>query len=180
LSLAGLIALAGCAVPPPTSAPPPVPPPASEAPPAPSGPPTATSDQDFINQAIGMGDSEIGMGRLARGKAASKAIRLYAEHMVSGHTTANQRLAGLAKHLKLTVSPPPDQPPPDLLATVGPAFDKAYIDLAIKSHQDMIALFESEANNGQDPRAKHFARIMLPELHHHLHEAEMIGQKLGG
>jgi putative membrane protein len=77
------------------------------------------------------------------------------------------------------VSPPPDQPPPELLTSSGPDFDKAYISLAIKAHQDMIALFESEANSGQDPRAKRVARSMLAELHHHLHEAEAIGKKLG-
>jgi predicted outer membrane protein len=140
LPLLTAITLAGCVSPsPPPSAPPPAPPPAPEAPPAPSGPPTASSDQDFINLATGLDQSEIGMGRLARGKGASKAVRAFAEHMVVDHTRVNERLAALAKRLQLAVAPPPDQPPPDLLTTSGPDFDKAYIGLAIRSHQDAIA-----------------------------------------
>jgi putative membrane protein len=180
LPLLTIAVLAGCSPPPaPPPAAPPAPPPAPEAPPAPPGPPAAASDQDFINQAAGLNAAEIGMGRLARGKGASKAVRSFAESLVAGHTHVNQELAALAKRLQLSVSPPPDQPPPELLTATGPDFDKAYISIVIKAHQDAIALYESEANNGQDPRAKHFARSMLTELHHHLHEAETIGHRLG-
>jgi putative membrane protein len=179
LPLLAVIALSGCATPPPPPlAPPPAPPP--EAAPPPPGPPSVSSDQDFINQAMGMGAAEIGMGRLAQGKAASKAVKAFAARMVADHSQGNQRLAALAKRLKIDVTPTPDQPPPDLLASSGPAFDKVYIDMAIKAHQNTIALFESEANSGQDPRVKRFARGMLAELHHHLHEAEALAKKLGG
>jgi putative membrane protein len=181
LPLLTVLMLAGCSSPPPPpAAPPPAPPPPAEAPPpAPPGPPTASSDQDFINQAAGMNASQTGMGRLAHGKAASPAVRLLAQRLVADHTQANQRLAALAKRLKLDVAPPPDQPPPALLTSSGPDFDKQYLGLVISGHQNMIALFESEASSGQDPRAKRFAREMLPALRHHLHEAETIGHKLG-
>jgi putative membrane protein len=179
LPLLVLIALAGCATPPPPPAAPPPAAPPPEAPPLPPGPPGASSDQDFINQAMGMNAAEIGAGRLAHGKAASKAVKAYAARMITDHTQADKHLAALAKRLNIQPSPPPDQPPPDLLTASGPDFDKQYIALMVKSHQDAIALFESEANGGQDPRLKHYARSMLPTLHHHLHEAEAIGQKLG-
>ncbi|MBV9552989.1 MAG: DUF4142 domain-containing protein, partial [Alphaproteobacteria bacterium] len=143
------------------------------------GPPTASSDQDFINQAMGMNASEIGLGRLAKGKAAARSVKALASRMVTEHTHANQQLASLAKRLKIEAAPPPDQPPPDLLTASGPDFDKMYIGQMIKAHQDAIALFESEANNGQDARVKHWARSTLPTLRHHLHEAETIGKKLG-
>lgn len=126
-----------------------------------------------------MNAAEIGMGRLAHGKAASKAVKAFAARMVTDHSGANHRLAALAKHLKIEASPAPDQPPPDLVAASGPDFDKAYIGMAIKAHQDAIALFESEAKGGQDVRVKRYARGMLPALRHHLHEAETIGHKLG-
>jgi putative membrane protein len=178
LALLAVVLLASCAAPAPPPAPPAAPPPAPEAAPQP-GPPSASSDQDFLNQAMGMGAAEIGMGRLAHGKAASKAVKALGARMVADHTGANHRLAALAKHLKIDVTPTPDQPPPDLLTSSGPAFDKLYIDMAIKAHQNMIALFEGEANSGQDPRVKHLARSMLPELHHHLRESEAIGKQLG-
>lgn len=180
LTLLAAVVLASCAAPsPPPAAAPPPPPPAPEAPP-PAAPPAASSDQEFLNQALGMGAAEIGMGRLARGKGASKAVKALAARMIADHTRANRRLTALARHLKLDVTPTPDQPPPDLLASSGPAFDRLYIGMLVKAHQDMIALFESEASGGQDARVKHLAGSLAPELRHHLHEAEAIGQKLGG
>jgi putative membrane protein len=119
------------------------------------------------------------MGRLAHGKAASPAVRALAARMVADHTEGNHRLAALAKRLQVDIAPPPDQPPPELLTTSGPDFDKHYLGLVIAAHQNMIALFESEANGGQDTRAKRLARGMLPLLRHHLHEAETIGHRLG-
>lgn len=181
--LLALGALAGCAIPPappPPTAPPPPPLAAPESlPPAPPSAPRANSDQDFINQAAGINATEIGMGRLAHGKAAAPAVRALAARMITDYTAANRRLDLLAKRLQLVVAPPPDRPPPELLLASGPAFDKAYLTLLIDTHQNLIALFESEANDGQDTRAKHFAREMLPLLRHHLREAEAIGHKAG-
>src|SRR5579872_7312143 len=178
LALLTMATLAGCAVPPPAPTAP-APPPAPAAPEAPPGPPTASSDQDFINQAAGMTAREIGMGRLAHGKGAAKPLRLFAQHMALEYIELDKRLAALAKHLKLDVAPPPDQPPPVLLTTIGPDFDRHYIELVIKGHRDLTALYESEADNGQDIRAKHFAREVLPALRIRRDEADALGRKIG-
>jgi putative membrane protein len=185
VALAGLTmaALAGCAVPPPSTAPSPpaseAPAPAAEAAPAPPAAPRVSSDQDFLNQAAGLNAREIGMGRLARGKGAAKEIRLFAAHLALEHIELNKRLEVLAKHLQLDIVPPPDRPPPALLMTIGPNFDRHYLDLVIKGHQDMIALYEAEETSGQDPRAKAFAREALPALRQHLKEGQSIVSKTG-
>jgi putative membrane protein len=179
--LLALAALAGCAVPPapPTEAPPPAAAPPEAPPPAPAGPPTAASDQEFINIATGLNAAEIGMGRLATGKATSKEVRTFAAEMITDHTHDNRELAELAKRMNLDIKPPPDEPPPVLLTASGPDFDRHYLDLVNKSYQDQIALFESEANNGQDPRAKRLARNLLPALRHHARVAEEMAHKAG-
>lgn len=181
LALLTMTALAGCAVPPPAPvAPAPPPPPAApEAPPAPPGPPTASSDQDFLNQAAGLNAREIGMGRLAHGKGAAKRLRLFAEHLALEYIELDKRLAALAKHIGLDIAPPPDQPPPVLLTTIGPDFDLHYLQLVIKGHQELISLYESEAENGRDVSAKHFAREVLPALRRRLDEAEAHGRTIG-
>jgi putative membrane protein len=180
LALLTMTALAGCVPPPPPTAPAPPPAPAApEAPPAPPAPPTASSDQDFINQAAGMNAREIGMGRLAHGKAAASRLRLFAQHLALEYIELDKRLAALAKHLQLDVAPPPDMPPPVLLTTIGPDFDWHYLELVIKGHESLISLYESEADNGQDIRARHFAREMLPVLRARLAEAEAHGRTIG-
>lgn len=175
-----MAALAGCAVPPPPAPPaPPAAAPAPEAtPPAPPAPPSASSDQDFINQAAGMNAREIGMGRLAHGKGAAKPLRLFAQRMAFEHIELQKRLALLAKHLKLAVAAT-DRPPAALLTTIGPDFDRHYMALVVNGQEDLIALYESEANGGQDLRARHFAREVLPMLRLHLKEAEALGHRLG-
>ena len=176
-----MAALAGCAVPKPATAPAPPPPPAPEAPPPPAPPaaPSANSDQDFINQAAGMNAREIGMGRLAHGKGAAKPLRLFAQRTSLEHIELQRRLSWLAKRLKLEVAPPPDRPPPKLLTTIGPDFDRHYMALLVKGQQDLISLYESEANGGQDIRAKYFAREALPLLRFQLREAEALARRLG-
>lgn len=129
--------------------------------------------------AMGMNASEVGMSRLARGKAAGKSVKALAGRMVTDHTRANQQLAGLAKRLKIEAAPAHDEPPPELAAASGPDFDKQYVAMLIKARQDAIALYESEANGGQDAHAKRLASSTLPTLRHHLHEAEALGKKLG-
>jgi putative membrane protein len=183
VALAGVLALAACA-PMPKPAAPEAPAPAEAPPPeaasAPPAAPAASTDQDFLNQALGLGDSQIGMGRLAHGKGAARAVRSFAEQMVMAHTFTNRRLVLIAKHLKLEAAPPPDQPPPELLTTMGPEFDRAYLTMAIAGHQNLIALCESEAANSQSPHLKHFARGLLLELRHHLVEAEALAHRVGG
>ena len=119
------------------------------------------------------------MGRLAHGKAASPDVRNFAEHMVREHGEASKRLEALAKRLKIEPQPPTDEPPPELITTTGPEFDKQYLGLVIKTHHDIISLYESEANGGQDPRLKHYARTTLPSLQHHLRLAEELANRLG-
>ncbi|HTW51664.1 MAG TPA: DUF4142 domain-containing protein [Stellaceae bacterium] len=181
LALLTMTALGGCVPPPaPTAPAPPPAPAASEAPPAPvPAPPTAKSDQDFINQAAGMNAREIGMARLAHGKGAAKRLRLFAQHLALEYIELDKRLSALAKHLKLDVAPTLDQPPPVLLTTIGPDFDLHYLDLVIKGQQDLISLYQSEADNGRDVRAKHFAREVLPALRRRLDEARAHGRTIG-
>ncbi|HML10393.1 MAG TPA: DUF4142 domain-containing protein, partial [Stellaceae bacterium] len=121
----------------------------------------------------------IGMGRLAHGKGAAKRLRLFAQRMTFEHTELNRRLAVVAKHVQLDIAPPPDNPPPELLTTIGPDFDHHYLDLVDKGHQDLIALYESEVESGQDIRVKHFAREVLPMLRVHRKEAEALAGKIG-
>ncbi|MBV8889689.1 MAG: DUF4142 domain-containing protein [Alphaproteobacteria bacterium] len=189
LALSGiaLLALAACGESnsdmPPPAAPPRVAPPPSEPPPAPPPEaPSASSDQQFVDEAAAAGMTEVDLGRLAREHAASREVRAFGAHMVADHTHVNNRLAALARHLKLTASSPtPDQSMHDQLAQAsGHDFDRQYIDGQVKAHQDAVQLFESEAQNGQDARLKRFARETLPTLRAHLHRAEALARRLGG
>jgi putative membrane protein len=44
----------------------------------------------------------------------------------------------------------------------------------VVDHKAAVALFEQEANSGQDPLLKRYAQTYLPMLQHHLQMAESI------
>ncbi|MBV9829863.1 MAG: DUF4142 domain-containing protein [Alphaproteobacteria bacterium] len=175
-----LVALAGCShnQPPPPVVAPPAPPPAAEAPP-PAPPAPVSADQQFLDQAASGGMAEVEMGRMAEQQTKNRAVRAFAARMVRDHSAANNKLMALAKRENMTPGPgtPPDTS--SLSGQSGPDFDKAYISGQVQAHQDTIAAFEAEANNGQDAGLKRFARSSLPMLRSHLHQAEALAKRLG-
>jgi putative membrane protein len=63
----------------------------------------------------------------------------------------------------------------------GAEFDRAYMRDMVKDHKKAVAMFESEAKNGQDPQLKEFAAKCLPTQKEHLRLAEEItGEKSEG
>lgn len=58
-------------------------------------------------------------------------------------------------------------------------FDKSYISSMVKDHEDDIAAFQKEANNGGDADVKALASKALPTLQEHLRMAQDIARELG-
>jgi putative membrane protein len=54
----------------------------------------------------------------------------------------------------------------------GAQFDRAYMQDMVKDHEEDVAEFQREANNGSDPDVKAFAGKTLPTLQSHLQSAQ--------
>jgi putative membrane protein len=51
----------------------------------------------------------------------------------------------------------------------GASFDRSYASsMGVSAHEETIALFRKEAQQGKDPDVKAFATKTLPTLEHHL------------
>ena len=177
LPLAGALLLAGCAVPPKQAPAPPAPPTAPAPPPeaAPAAPPPgAMSDQQFVDLALSAGAMQIGIGRLAHGKAASHAVRTLGARLIAEYSYQNLRLTLLARHLKITPAPPLDKPPPELLITNGSDFDLEFLPIEVQALQQLGDLFEAAAGAGQDPRIKYFAHETVPVVQHQLRDVRAV------
>jgi putative membrane protein len=165
LSALVLLALAGCAEQ------------QAAAPPA-ATPAPLSGDQNFVDRAaLGTG-SEIELGRLARRRAASPAVRAFADRIIADHRQARARLNLIERRLQMvpaTVPPPPNQ----LAAQFGADFDRQFMADQIKNHQEAILLFQAEAQNGQDPRLRKYASDNLPMLYRNLQGAQAITARLG-
>ncbi|WP_137391857.1 DUF4142 domain-containing protein [Rhodoligotrophos defluvii] len=131
------------------------------------------SDREFMAAAIQINLAEIELGKLGQEKAQDQAVRAYAEKMVADHTKANEQALALAQQLDMKAPAEPrekDQAEYKKLQDITSGFDKAFMNVMIKGHQEAVNLFDAQTN-AKGPSAK-FARNLLPELQHHLAEAQ--------
>jgi putative membrane protein len=132
------------------------------------------SDQQFIDLALSAGSMQIGIGRLAHGKAASRSIRALGSRLISDHSLENARLSALARRLGITPVPPLDKPPPELLIASGVDFDREFIPVETEALQNLTDLFQNAATGGQDQRLQRYARDTLPYLQRQTREVQAL------
>jgi putative membrane protein len=137
------------------------------------------ADQQFMVKAAQGGMAEVQMAQLAAQNSSSDAIKDYAQRMIQDHTQANNQLMALAAQKGVTLPTTLDskqQATYDKLSKLtGANFDKAYIKAAgINAHTQQAALFQHEAQKGQDPDVKAFAAQVLPIVQDHLQMAKSL------
>jgi putative membrane protein len=124
------------------------------------------SDKDvqFISQAGAHNESEMAYGKMAEQKAQSVEVKKIAARIVSDHTRMNKDLVAFVakKGVKVTTGTVKAESIP------GKNFDKAYLQMVQKAHQDDIALYEKQAKSGNDADLRAWAAKNLPMLKAHL------------
>lgn len=132
---------------------------------------TTTADTDFVRRASSAGLTEIALGKLAADQASSDSVKTFAARMVEDHSRSNEALGKLAgsKGIQLAVAPEPAQQQEiDRLKDLdGAAFDRAYSDAMVKDHKLATGLYQLEADKGEDPEIRDWARSQLPVLKEH-------------
>jgi putative membrane protein len=138
-----------------------------------------SSTSDFVNSAAAAGSFEIMSSNLALTLSSNADVKSFAQMMVDDHTKVANELKEIVPGLKVkTMDETIDKQEKSDLARLktesGTAFDKDYIGLQLKGHQDAVKLFEDYAKNGDNARLKKFAAANLPTLKHHLEEVETL------
>lgn len=133
----------------------------------------------FASTAASAGKLEIDSSKLALDKAKSKDVKAFARMMIKDHTKAGKRLAAILKKNG-------DPAPADMLSTKDAEamqqltsasdadFEKAYIALQTKAHEDAVALFKSYSSDPDNKRLGRFAKNTLPTLEMHLQHAKQL------
>jgi putative membrane protein len=136
-----------------------------------------TGSINFINQAALGGMMEVSAGKLAATKGQSAEVRAFANRMVIDHTKINGELAQLAaqKNQQLPEAPAMN---PALDQTSGAAFDRVYVKLMIKDHEQDVTAFENAAATSSDTVTRAFARRTLPILKDHLARIRTIAARM--
>ena len=138
--------------------------------------------QQFVEKAATSGILEVKLGQMAQEKASSSEVKDFGEHMVTGHSQANDKLKSIAQEKGVTL---PDSLTAKQQGTVdklsklsGEEFDQEYMKTMVKEHKKDVQAFEKAAKNLSDPAVQDFASQTLPTLKEHLQEAEDVNQQL--
>ena len=107
----------------------------------------------------------------------------FGQRMVDDHSKAGNELKSLAAQKNVTLPTALDQQHQadvDKLSKLsGAAFDREYMSMMVKDHQEDVAEFERQAANGADPDVKSWASRTLPTLREHLKMAQETAGKVG-
>ncbi len=129
------------------------------------------ADTKFAVAAADGGMMEVEASKLAATNASATNVKDFAKMMVADHGAANKELKDVAaqKNISLPVALGDDNQKKynGLAAKKGTDFDKAYIDCMIDGHKDAIAVFQKEAEKGNDADLRTWASGKLPTIQHH-------------
>jgi len=131
----------------------------------------AATDMDFINKAAHAGVKEADLAQLAIRTSKMPALVAAANKIKTDHDAANVELMALAKRKVHTptalTAAEKTQAHGKIASLKGADFDKEWIAMMIKDHEDAIALFTSAASSA-DPDIAAYATKTLPALKEHL------------
>jgi len=135
----------------------------------------------FLNKAANSGLAEVQLAKLAQQKATIDAVKNFASMLERDHSAANEQVKTLAgqRNVSLPTAPSDDKQKmyTDMEKMTGKAFDKEYISMMVKAHNDGITLFEDTRSNATDVDVKNFADKTLPTLRMHLDSAKAIQKR---
>ena len=138
----------------------------------------AEDDADFMVKAASGGMMEVELGRMALQKATNPKVKKFAQQMVDDHTKANEELKALAAKKNITLPTTPGDEAQEhineLAKHTGAEFDKEYLELMHKDHQEDLDLFKEAAKDAEDAEVKAFAAKTLPVLQTHHQMAEQM------
>jgi len=126
-------------------------------------------------------------GSLAATKGTASAVRDFGRRMVRDHRQLRAQGQTLAKKLKVTPAPPPDDPVmsawqkhmDNINATAkGKDFDKAYIDGEVDIHKAVLEIATKAASQTQNTELKNLIQKAAPVIQGHLDLAESIQKSL--
>ena len=142
---------------------------------------TDEKSSEFLKKVTNSGMAEIQLAKLAHQKAAMDAVKNFAAMLERDHTAVNEQVKSLASQrnvaLPATISDDKQKMYSDMEKMTGKAFDKDYISMMVKAHNDGISLFEDTKSNASDIDVKNFADKTLPTLKMHLDSAKAIQKR---
>lgn len=147
------------------------------------------SDPQIAAIVVTANQVDVDAGKLAKARSKSKAVRQFAQQMVTDHAGVNRQAAALVKKLKVkpeasdtsrSLKKGGDENIARLKGLKGKAFDKAYVDQEVGYHQAVLDAIDKtllpSAKNGE---LKALIVKVRPAIAAHLEHAKHLQADLG-
>ena len=148
-----------------------------------------SSDGQIVGFVDAVNKAEIDQAHVALQKAKDPQVKAYAQMMINQHGQAQQQMQrSLGSNITAETTPQVTQLQNDAQSKLselqqksGADFDRAYIDLQIQEHQQVINTLDGQLlPAARDSQLKQQLTALKPELQHHLQRAQAIQTHLGG
>jgi putative membrane protein len=144
---------------------------------------TTGDAEAFLREAAVANLTEIRSSELARKTSSNAEVKRFAEMMIAHHQKNMAELKPLAARngvvLPTDLTPEKKQELGKLTTATGSAFDRAYVDLQVKAHQQTVGKFETIGASIGDTDVNAYVEKTLPVVRHHLQLAEALQGKMG-
>jgi putative membrane protein len=122
--------------------------------------------------------SETDLAKKAAERLSREDVRKFANQLIADHKNMTKELVDLARDQKIAVAAAVSKEHHEamikLLTNKGEDLDKQFLNHMVRSHQDAILVFETNANSSNREVAA-FAERYLPILRRHLTDAKALG-----
>jgi putative membrane protein len=148
----------------------------------PAGVPAASQ---FVREAALVNLLEIESSRLALEKAERAQIKEFAQRMIDDHTKAGDALTAAVQKvggsltIPNTLAKSQQKQLDKLRAASGRKFDRQYVRMQTRAHDQAVKLFSAYAESGDEVALRQFCETTLPTLQEHQAMAKSLDQKPG-
>ncbi len=138
------------------------------------------ADSRFMKMAAKANMTEAHLGQMAEAQASHKAVKDFGQTLSMDHTNAYEALTVLANKTGEAIPKAIEhhRTIESLKHLRGKAFDRAFTQDEIQSHKAAIAAFRKEAEHGENPDVKAWAKTVIPTLEGHLRTAETLAKQV--
>jgi putative membrane protein len=137
-------------------------------PPSAAQPQRAASDQQFLQQALGLNQLELQLGQLATQRATTPEIKALGQKMVQKHTEQGRELSDLAKQSGLSgaaqMTPEQRNTFARMEAEPASSFDSAFKQTVDAIHLKERAMYQDEGGRAANPQLRAFAERRVAAL----------------
>jgi putative membrane protein len=145
---------------------------------------SAPNDAQIAEIAVTANNVDIKNGKLAKSESKNKAVKDFAQEMITDHTGVNKKAEALVHKLKVkpeesadskSMKDEGDAAMKKLKGLKGAEFDKAYIENEVTFHQQVLdALDKTLIPNAKNAELKNLLTTVRPVIANHLEHAKKI------